>query len=290
MAARDSCTFGKLGKRTGMLLLSFLGFLFILPLCTNTAIDPQDGTINPIYDICDNGVPDVVFTAPDETHWLLKGDHSFEIDIERENASDAMRITERWLKLPGYVDLAFTLTGVEWSAVNDRTIFVRGDHYYVFKNYEYESESKTNHWFENRIGASPNEAFYDQVLYQKEDAVISFRHKKMLHLYETAMLFDDARRPERLQVYRVTAALHPTVRSILDSSQAYYFVPSVNATFHLYFQSGDEGFFCFLSAFNSPVSIAKEKLLHEFNLSLPFLTAFPLSLFSAVLFCFSVLQ
>lgn len=232
-----------------MTLLAML-FLVFLSFSTNTTADK---IINPLYDICDDGVPDVVVTLTNGTHCLLKNEHIFEIDIVAGNASDAIRIDDRWPQLTGRVDLAFTLTGVEWSEVNERTIFVSGNRFYVYKDYQYQFESETKNWFETKHLASPNEAFYDQVMYQKEDAVISFRHRKMLHLYETAMLFDDPRRPEKVQVYRVTAALHPSVLSILDSSQAYYLVPSVGDTFHLYFQSGDEGFFCFLSAFNSPV-------------------------------------
>lgn len=254
MAAREADIFCDPRHRSGMTLLKML-FLVFLSFGAKTAAEK---IINPLYDICDDGVPDVVVTLTDGTHCLLKNEHFFEIDIGTENASDAMRIDDRWPQLTGRVDLAFTLTGVEWSEVDERTIFVSGNRFYVYKNYEYQSESETKYWFEANKAVSPNEAFYDQVMYQKEDAVISFRHRKMLHLYETAMLFDDPRRPEKVQVYRVTAALHPSVLSILDSSQAYYFVPSVGDTFHLYFQTGDEGFFCFLSAFNSPVSITKE--------------------------------
>lgn len=231
-------------------------FILIFPQKGKLDLSP----VNPILEICDNGVPDVVVTLTNGTHCLLKGQHLFEIDVHRENASHVFRMNEKFGdRIDGYVDLAFTMSGVSWSEANDRTIMVKGNRYFVYHNYEYVTDDYTKHWFETKKGVSPNEAFYDQVIHQKEDAVISFRHRKMLHQYETAMLFDDHRRPERVNVYRVASALHPSVLSIMDSSQAYYFVPSIGDTFHLYFQSGDEGFFCFLPAFNSRVRMTHKK-------------------------------
>lgn len=217
----------------------------------------------PVYDICDNGIPDVVVTTANGTHCLLKGEHSFVIDVVREKASSSMAIGSRWRGLPGYVDLAFTLTGVYWSDYNDMTIFVKGRKYYVYKNFEAQHFGNADYWYKMGNDSSPNEEFYDQVMHQKDDSVVSFRSRKMLDLYENALLFDDLRRPEKVSVTRVTRNLHSSVLSILDSSQAFYFIPSVGQTFHLYWIdfTGSQGYYCILPNFYSPVSSSLDLLL-----------------------------
>ena len=210
---------------------------------------------DPLYDICDSGVPDAVVTLASGRHFVFKGAHAFEIDTRRENASSARDIAEYWPRVTGPLDLAFTLMGVEWSDANDVTVFVQGNQFKAYKNFDFWSEGSTEFWFESGMEARPTEAYYDQVLYQKKDAVVSFRHRKLVQFLEAATLFDDLPMPESVQVYRVDSALHPSVRWLLESSQAVYFVPSAGDSVHLYLQSGDEGYYCFLSSVESPVSV-----------------------------------
>lgn len=232
--------------------MPLFGCLCLLLLCRICSAWDAD----PLFDICDNGIPDVVVTTANGTHCLLKGEHFFVIDVVSEEASAALMIESRWRGLPGYVDLAFTLTDVYWSDFNDMTIFVIGKKYYVYKDFEFQKEGNTVYWEKVSNDSSPNEEFYDQVIHQKRDSVVSFRSRKMFELVEVAMLFDDLQRPEKMQVTRVTRNLHSSVQSILDSSQAFYFIPSVGQTFHLYWidSSGSEGLYCILPNFDSPVS------------------------------------
>ena len=209
---------------------------------------------DPLFDICSDGVPDVVFTLPTGQNMLFKGRHYFEIDDSRAKASAPFEINDKWRQLPLDVDLAFTLMDTMWGEARNRTVFVKADRYFVFDDQlTLVTSGSTEYWFQKK-GSKPTRIFYDQVIYQKSDAIVSFRRRKMANKHEWAMLFDDVVRPELVKAFRLDAVFHSSVASKLQSSQAVYFVPSVGDTFHLYFQAGDEGFVCFLSRVDSPVT------------------------------------
>lgn len=223
-------------------------------------------TYDPILNICDDGVPDVVASAG-RTLYIFKSRFFWSLNTNG-TTSRTQVISDNWdHRLPPYIDLAFTVTGSnsDWNMMNGHTIFVSGNHWYRFHGQDFISEDSTKFWFKDPNTVTTRESF-DHVLIQRNDSIVILSSRKHLDFDYPALMFDDPIQPESAEVMGQFNHLNQETKGIIESSTACYLLPdpSDDASYYLFWQDWDQGFFCRLESLQKS-KCSKQKVTSAFN-------------------------
>jgi len=231
--------------------------LIFIPLTFSLSHRPVD----PLLDICFDGLPDVVFTSGEGETFIFKGNSYWQ--VVRDPVTKKISVTDStpgvisktWKNLPPDIDLAFTVTSSvnEWSGTRGRTIFVKKESWFQYNGKEYERESNDamnlNLWITDPDIKGRD--YFDKVISLQDEAVVIYRTRDILRSEETALLIDDPFRPDSVEVTLSQTMFSASVTALRHSSSSFYMIPAGNKSIYFFFQEGYTGYLCFLPKYNS---------------------------------------
>ena len=214
--------------------------------------------------MCDDGLPDIVVTLGNDESIIMK-QHKFWTFGLDSNSSTRLKLTsselsieEQFKGLKTHIDMAVTSFGEvsDFMSMRDKTIFVKGEKYFLFENYLSISDGSIDLWFKDP--SVSDREYFDKVMYQKDDSISVYKSRPLFEHSESAMLFDDAERPENMEAIRSFDSFNVDVKRILTSSAitSFYLIPTRSNSFYLFWQENDRGHCCFLSTYTSRVNIS----------------------------------